>query len=385
MNSLEINLKPYKIFKREELIGVAGIYCIKNRINNKLYIGQSNNIGLRILYHYYNSDDGLYFHNALKKYGIDNFDIYLLESFEFLNKKEQDKSEMYFITKFKSNDPDLGYNLTKGGHGNFGACLSEETKIKISESHNVPYIAYNFITKEYIEGNSKKEITEKIKNLGYTEISQAKVKDAANGSAKYTLDFLIAHDLETLNDKISKFKIPIRKEIYLYNYKTKSKILKFKNYIEAEKYIRSEGFDLSSEHVCTAIKKNSEYIKDFLIATSETELIRKIREFSPYIYFYNIEHRYILAFETMAQAQRTIEQMGIKINLTGISKCKSGTQKQTAGFIVGKNKEELLRRICAYTNEEINSVAKLIKEFNLENSQDTLNWADDLNKISVDF
>lgn len=220
-------LIPYKEYKREDLIDVSGIYCLYNVINDKVYIGQANNIGWRIQMHLDKIDDGLYFHNALKKYGYDNFRIYLLERFLFINKDEQNKSEIYFISKFKSNNPDFGYNLTEGSH------LSEE------------------------------------------------------------------------NPSI--------------------------------------------------------------------------------IYFYNIEHRFILTFESCVQAIRVLKSMGFNTNESSLSRCKLGTQMQTAGFIVGRSKKELLNRIENYTKETIQSTINYIKEYNLQDSQDTLNWMDDINKLSVEF
>ena len=59
----------------------SGIYKITNKINNKVYIGQSVNIEERWDYHkavcHWNSQSALY--RAFKKYGIENFDFQVIE------------------------------------------------------------------------------------------------------------------------------------------------------------------------------------------------------------------------------------------------------------------------------------------------------------------
>lgn len=84
---------------------VSGIYIIRNKINNKIYIGQSINIHNRIKSHKYR---GSLFYKAIKKYGWDNFYYEILEecSNDFLDEKE-----IFYIKKYKSIDKDIGYNI----------------------------------------------------------------------------------------------------------------------------------------------------------------------------------------------------------------------------------------------------------------------------------
>ena len=65
-----------------------GIYVIKNLINGKIYVGKSKNCYNRLHQHLtdiridnrnYNENPHLL--NAIKKYGIDNFDYYIVERF----------------------------------------------------------------------------------------------------------------------------------------------------------------------------------------------------------------------------------------------------------------------------------------------------------------
>ena len=93
------------------------IYIIKNKINNKVYIGQTTtNYKTRFIQHCKPScvrTRHYKLYNAIKKYGKDNFYIELLETnipIDKLNEKEISYIEEY-------NSFNKGYNATKGGDG----------------------------------------------------------------------------------------------------------------------------------------------------------------------------------------------------------------------------------------------------------------------------
>lgn len=110
---------------------ICGIYKIENKINKKVYIGQSNNILKRWAEHKRkarlgNESSLLYY--AIRKYGLDNFSFEILEKCE---EEKLDEREEYYIKKFNSyvglNDG-WGYNLSIGGKSNRGFHPSEETR-----------------------------------------------------------------------------------------------------------------------------------------------------------------------------------------------------------------------------------------------------------------
>jgi group I intron endonuclease len=95
----------------------CGIYKITNKINNKIYIGQSVNIEQRFYTHCsdaLNKYDNNYFHNAIRKYGKENFYIEIIEE---CSKEELNEKEIYWIQKYNSNNPSIGYNSSLGGEG----------------------------------------------------------------------------------------------------------------------------------------------------------------------------------------------------------------------------------------------------------------------------
>lgn len=110
------------------------VYKITNKINNKIYIGITNQgAGVRYLHHLYEARSGSLFpiHNAIRKYGKDNFTLEIIELCEDSDTlKEREK---YWIAFYNSTDRSIGYNMTEGGDGTFGRKHSEETKEKIRQ------------------------------------------------------------------------------------------------------------------------------------------------------------------------------------------------------------------------------------------------------------
>lgn len=111
------------------------IYKATNKINGKIYIGQTvRTLGARISDHF-RSTVGR-FPRALRKYGLDNFDFSVVESCE--SKEVMNERERYWISFFSSNGSE-GYNLTEGGENppsQKGVKRSEETKLKLRGLRN---------------------------------------------------------------------------------------------------------------------------------------------------------------------------------------------------------------------------------------------------------
>lgn len=112
----------------------SGIYLIKNKINNKVYVGQSNNFQNRKREHFNrlknNNHTNEHLQKSWNKYGNENFEFIVLEECDI---NYLDEREIYWINYFNSTNNKFGYNLESGGHLN--KKLSEETKRKISENH----------------------------------------------------------------------------------------------------------------------------------------------------------------------------------------------------------------------------------------------------------
>lgn len=107
------------------------IYKITNKVNGKCYIGQTTRTfeqrydtkgeGVERVYNYHKNlkDKGRHhnehFLRAIEKYGFDSFTVEILEVCKTKNKLNN--REKFYIDKYKSSNPNYGYNKTKGGEG----------------------------------------------------------------------------------------------------------------------------------------------------------------------------------------------------------------------------------------------------------------------------
>ena len=91
---------------------VSYIYCATNLLNNKKYIGQSIDPLRRIREHYRNTRENSYFHKAVAKYGMDNFEWQIL--LHDVPVEDIDEAEVNAIHLWNTQFPS-GYNILAGG------------------------------------------------------------------------------------------------------------------------------------------------------------------------------------------------------------------------------------------------------------------------------
>lgn len=88
------------------------VYRIHCNITNRDYIGVTNNLKRRMIEHR-NSKSNYILVNAIKKYGWDNFTVYVIDS--ALTWEEAETKERYYIAALHTFMPD-GMNMTEGGN-----------------------------------------------------------------------------------------------------------------------------------------------------------------------------------------------------------------------------------------------------------------------------
>lgn len=131
------------------------VYMHKNKINNKVYIGQTSQSLQRRWQNGFGYKHNEYFFNAIQKYGWDNFEHIIL--YTNCTLEEANFLEEALIKKYDSCNKEKGYNLRLGGNNSspsqesiekmrqshLGKKMSEEQKEKISKSnigkHNYVY------------------------------------------------------------------------------------------------------------------------------------------------------------------------------------------------------------------------------------------------------
>ena len=111
------------------------IYKATNISNNKIYIGQTTqSLEQRSNQHLRETKsikrNNTYFHDAIEKYGFNNFNFETIDTAE--NQEELDQKERFWISYYHSNNSKYGYNLDSGGRS--GGTKSQQTKEKIGQT-----------------------------------------------------------------------------------------------------------------------------------------------------------------------------------------------------------------------------------------------------------
>lgn len=150
------------------------VYKITNKINNKLYIGITNDYKKRWSNHKCCNSPNMVIARAIKKYGVDNFVFEIL--FSGLSIEEAEEKEIELISSLNTLVPN-GYNVEKGGRhangpslfgeNNHNANLTYEEAKYIKNNRNIPmYVLYE----DYSEKISYEAFKKIYNNLTYTNI-----------------------------------------------------------------------------------------------------------------------------------------------------------------------------------------------------------------------
>ena len=112
------------------------IYKIENKVNGKIYIGQTvGTLEHRLSQHKSNSKKKSVIGDAIQKYGWENFRAEIIDYAESID--ELNKKEIYWIGYYKSISPN-GYNLELGGRN---ALNRQQTRDKISKANKGRFLS----------------------------------------------------------------------------------------------------------------------------------------------------------------------------------------------------------------------------------------------------
>lgn len=169
------------------------VYMHEHRESGKKYIGIT---GMKPE-HRWNNGKGYssgYFHNAIDKYGWDAFRHEIL--YTRLTKEEACELERELIAKYKSDNPEFGYNRSAGGDIGSSGChwsLGDDTKRKMrkpkSEEHRKHISearkgAGNPMFGKRLSAEHRKKIGEAERGRKLTEEHKAKLSGANNYKAR---------------------------------------------------------------------------------------------------------------------------------------------------------------------------------------------------------
>jgi group I intron endonuclease len=159
--------------KQQLAIGAVGpgdmayLYKITNLINNKCYVGWTGKT-VEDRWQRHQKDalthrDNRKFYNAIRKYGASSWTVETLMEVTSINEAKQKEIEL--IEKYNSYSQ--GYNATKGGDGNNGIIMSEESNLARSRA---------------LKGRSKNY--DRMKGKKHSEETKTKISMAHQGMKK---------------------------------------------------------------------------------------------------------------------------------------------------------------------------------------------------------
>jgi group I intron endonuclease len=107
------------------------IYAYENKINGKIYVGQTNNLHKRDKAHRYNQHN-IPIDSAIAKHGRDNFDYWIISIVETVEQANQEEI-FWILTARALLGENMVYNLSNGGDASMrGRKHSPETIEKMS-------------------------------------------------------------------------------------------------------------------------------------------------------------------------------------------------------------------------------------------------------------
>lgn len=144
---------------------MISIYCYENKINGKLYIGQTDNIKKRDRQHTFHGRKCMAIDGAIKKYGRDNFDLFVVSIVDTIDQADQE--EIYWIDQMRYYlSINKVYNIMNGGTGGSrGRIITQETKDKIRKANTGKIRSEESKRKQSITTTGRKFSDEHNKNV----------------------------------------------------------------------------------------------------------------------------------------------------------------------------------------------------------------------------
>lgn len=320
------------------------IYLITNVINQKKYVGQTQQGRERrrwLEHSVYCVNDNKILHNAIKKYGAENFEFKVLES--EIPETLVDERESYYIKYYDTFYlTGNGYNMTAGGQGTHGYSHSEATKQRIKESN---LTAWQRIKKAEPERYAQLCLNRSIANRGKPKSAahKAKLSIAASKRTGARNSFFGKHFTEEAKEKLREAKAKSLTQINAYDLETGHLWKTFRFATEA---VQELGLQESANSriilVCKEQKGHAygyiwRYKTDMDLCELPADVLiqeHKVPRAKPVLQ-YTLDDTFIAEFESAAEAARVLqpEEQKRRTYAKAISDACSGRKKTAYKFI----------------------------------------------------
>lgn len=186
-----------------------GIYLFINKINGKVYIGKANNLHnrLSVSYPYYERatlKKTSQIILAIKKYGLKNFEIKILDILSFsFSKYDILDLESAWIKFYNATDKNIGYNCAHYSNDCTGIKMSSEARQKMSEAYqNRPETYKQQIVEKWKKSN--KDNFRRVKQINSTTNEIIKVWNSIIEAAKFLGNSKISSEITNICRKNKK-------------------------------------------------------------------------------------------------------------------------------------------------------------------------------------
>lgn len=301
---------------------MIGIYKITNKINGKIYIGQSKDIAHRWKEHKWRSKNCLYpIQKAITKYGIENFEFEVIEECLL---EELDDREIYYIDLYNSTNKAIGYNISKGG--DTGPIMYGENNPNCVVSD----IIVSEIRSLYFNGYNKKEAYAEI--LKIQQININTFADIWIGKTHKQIDYYV-YDDEYKGEILELRKLN----------KSKNTITAAKQYVQDIRNSKASGIPIS-----TCYKQYKDKIGKFtfddiwyyrvypyIMPTVEDKYIpfKRAPKQNPAVDQYDLDGNFIKTFNCLEDAIIELKGKFDKNVSTRIRNVCKGVAKSACGYI----------------------------------------------------
>lgn len=329
------------------------VYMHTNQINNKRYVGITNQ---KPSYRWRTDGSGYkhqMFGRAIDKYGWENFSHELLAI--DVSKEEACKLEQKYIEKYKTMNPDFGYNISSGGEsGAFGVYNRGVSK---------PVYQYDLDGNYIREWPSSDEIERQLGILSSNILACTTGKVKTSGGYQWSrqkYDRIGTIDSEsTLRARHDK-----NIEIYKYNKKDGSFAEKFNSIWDAANSIENSKCSKVSlrKHILNCLNGNElsthgyrwfrEYQGDKIQSKVITLKCKKV-------YQYSLNGDYIKVFNSYMDAASSVG-----VHHSKISECCKGARKSSGGYMWFSEfqGDKVKPYSCPYRNQYTESYDDILKQ-----------------------